>query len=330
VALLVIHVDDGAYFARHREYIAEDMKKLKRKYKLDHEPLNWYVGLKIDRKENAIFVSCKAYIETCYSRFDGQLIKPRSIPAVEMPQPWEGDSDCRTSYMELIGCLIYIANACRPDVSMITSALAAHLGNPSPDHMSIAKGVLSYLYQTRNKGLHYKKKGVPGSTDKNILKNMKLSACFDSDFITCKTRKSRSGILVYYNDCLVCWVSKKQTLRAMSVFEAETNAGCKCCIILLYMRKIQADFTMSNVLPIMIKMFGDNEKSIECAQNNSYGKRSKHFELRLFKMAECAEAGIVDLHHIRSTKNPADLLTKVAKANVFQNLISKLVIEYDA
>ena len=97
------------------------------------------------------------------------------------PEEWEGESSCRKEYMELVGCLIYIANSCRPDVCTMISMLASHMANPSPDHLSAARRVLVYLYHSRPKGLEFKRQGVKGMTDKAKIKNMRLSAHFDSD-----------------------------------------------------------------------------------------------------------------------------------------------------
>ena len=51
LALLVLHVDDGAYATRHKSLISKDLALLQRKYKLSHEPLNWHVGLRIVRED---------------------------------------------------------------------------------------------------------------------------------------------------------------------------------------------------------------------------------------------------------------------------------------
>ena len=127
------------------------------------------------------------------------------------------------------------------------------------------------------------------------------------------------------NNCLVYWSSKKQGLRAQSVFEAETIAGNLTCRQVLFLRKILNDFVGTNHKFMRIQMFGDNEKSIECAMKDSYGKRSKHFDVKHFFLADGCQDGIIELFHILSENNPADLLTKIVTKDLFFKHIQKYV-----
>lgn len=229
--------------------------------------------------------------------------------------------------MEIVGCLMYIVNTCRPDAATATNMLGSYMTNPSPDHLTAAKGVLSYLYHTRNKGLVFKKRNVKGTTDMDKVSNMLLSGYFDSDFAGDKDKAfSRTGGLIYYNENLIKWVTTKQTITTFSVFEAETIAGCDVSKLLRFNRKIAAELSGTpKVMPKMMKLYGDNQRSIECASENKYGKRSKHFSVHHFGLQEASERRVVDLHHISSENNPADLMTKLVKKNIFEALVSRLV-----
>ena len=324
--MLVLHVDDGTYFTKDRELALRDIATLKRKYQLEHEPLNWYVGLRISQTKERIKVTGDAYIEQCAMRFKVENHAPLSCPAVDTPKHWEGESMCQQAYMEIIGCLTYTSNACRPDVAQIVNLLASFMQCPSTQHLSMARNVLMCLYHTKELGLTHERTNVRGGNDKNKIRNMKLSAYFDSDFATCsKTRKSRSGVLVCYNDQLVLWASIKQTLVALSAFEAETIAGNLCYRRILHLRKIAADLSLSHKEQKHTCTHGDNEKAMSCAAEDKYGKQSKHFEVRCFKLAEGCTTGVLDIAYIASAKNPADLLTKVTSATTFKNLVHFLV-----
>jgi len=48
-------------------------------------------------------------------------------------------------YRELIGGLIYLANATRPDIAFAASALSRFCSDPGNEHWIIAKRVLRYL-----------------------------------------------------------------------------------------------------------------------------------------------------------------------------------------
>ena len=241
VALLVLHVDDGGYFAKDNEVIEKDLMLLRRKYKLDHEPMNWYVGLRIVKKDASMGIICDAYIERCAKRFGIDKMAPQTHPAVDAPEKFEGESTCRKRFMELVGCLLYISTACRPDITTITNMLASQMACPSQKHLTMAEGVLSYLLATKRKGLEFRKRGVRGATHISKLRNMKLNGFFDSNFAEDRSRKSRTGMAIYYNGNLISWLSQLQTLVAQSVFEAETIAGNEALKTIKFLRKIAAD-----------------------------------------------------------------------------------------
>jgi len=325
IALLVIHVDDGSYFAKHREIILKDLETLSRKYKLSHEPLNWYVGLRTSRNEESIHVSCDAYIDHCAKRFGIVDKKPRTLPAVKAPESYDGNSVCKKRFQQVLGCLMYAANSCRPDICVITNMLASMLANPSEDHLEMAENTLSYLYKTKHLGLLFKRKGLEGRSDCAIIKQMKLTGYFDSDWAgDPDCRHSRSGNLLYFNDCLIHWKSKLQKLVSFSVFQSETISGCQLYKYTKFAKKIVADILGVKEGPRDILLMGDNEKSIECAMDNKCGKQSRHFEVRDYAMAEGVLKGEIKLRHVRSKENPADLFTKIACKTVFEHLVSKL------
>ncbi|MEM1009893.1 MAG: reverse transcriptase domain-containing protein, partial [Myxococcota bacterium] len=276
IALLVLHVDDGGYFAKDMDVIEKDLTMLRRKYKLDHEPMNWYVGLRIVKQDGSIGMVCDAYIEQCAKRFGMDKMAPQTHPATVAPVKHEGESTCRKRFMELVGCLLYISTACRPEITAATNMLASHMANPSQKHLTMAEGVLCYLLSTKSKGLKFNRTNVKGKSHLSKLRHMKLEGFFDSDFADDQSRKSRTGFVIYYNGNVVSWVSKLQSLCAQSVFEAETIAGNEAFKTIKFLRKIVADLSCGKE-PMGIVLHGDNEKSIECAKTGVYGKRSKHF-----------------------------------------------------
>ena len=123
----------------------------------------------------------------------------------------------------------------------------------------------------------------------------------------------------------MCASSKRQSLIANSVFEAETIAGNDLHEIILFLRKVFADIVEDAVGPTRMHIYGDNERAVECASKNECGKRSRHFEVRLYHLADGCERGVVCIEHIGTAHNPADLLTKVTKENIFLSLVDKFV-----
>lgn len=60
----------------------------------------------------------------------------------------EGTNIKNKPYRELIGSLIYLANATRPDLAFVANALSRFCANYEEAHWKLAKRVLRYLQHT--------------------------------------------------------------------------------------------------------------------------------------------------------------------------------------
>jgi len=61
----------------------------------------------------------------------------------------------------LIGCLNYLANTTRPDISFAVGALSRYNLNPGLQHWKCAKHVIRYLKQTADYKIQYQKTEKP-------------------------------------------------------------------------------------------------------------------------------------------------------------------------
>jgi hypothetical protein len=58
-----------------------------------------------------------------------------------------------TPYHEIVGCLQWLAECIRPDISDTASMLARYSNNPTEAHWEMALRATSYLAKTRKRGL---------------------------------------------------------------------------------------------------------------------------------------------------------------------------------
>ena len=63
------------------------------------------------------------------------------------------DADLLSKYQRIMGCLLYLAIATRPDISYYAMWLGQFNANPSCHHFLAAKHVLCYLSGTRGLAL---------------------------------------------------------------------------------------------------------------------------------------------------------------------------------
>ena len=58
-------------------------------------------------------------------------------------------------YSQIIGSLMYLASATRPDISFAVSKLSRFMSNPGTDHWHALERVMRYLAGTMSYGIHY-------------------------------------------------------------------------------------------------------------------------------------------------------------------------------
>ena len=113
----------------------------------------------------------------------------------------------------MVGSLMYLACATRPDISFAVCKLSRFVFNPGDVHWHAVERVMRYLQGTANYGIHYS--GYPtvleGYSDSNWIS--------DADEM-----KATSGYIFTLRGGVVSWKSCKQTILTRSTMEAELTA----------------------------------------------------------------------------------------------------------
>ena len=115
-----------------------------------------------------------------------------------------------TEYRAIVGSLMYIALATRPDIVLAVSALSRYNSQPRTSYLTAAKQVLRYLRKTADHCLHF------NGNDDEITGYAGSDWANDSAY-----RKSQGGHVFLCNGGAISWQSRKQGLVALSTTEAE-------------------------------------------------------------------------------------------------------------
>ena len=115
-------------------------------------------------------------------------------------------------YSQIIGSLMYLACATRPDISFAVCKLSRFVANPGDDHWHALERVMRYLKGTMSYGIHYT--GYPRV----------LEGYSDSNWISDAKMKATSGYVFTLGGGAVSWKSCKQTIITRSTMEAELTA----------------------------------------------------------------------------------------------------------
>ena len=186
-----------------------------------------------DRPNRRLWLSSRVYIAELLDEWNLASCRTTSTPfptnfadlpsAASTSLPSISDADLVPQYQRLVGCLLYLAIATRPDLSYYAMWLGQYNATPTRNHFLIAKHVLCYLAGTRDLALCL---GAPSPRIPATLSGyMKSVGCSDADWASdIVDRKSISGYSFFFQGSLVSWSAVKQKAIALSSTEAEYYA----------------------------------------------------------------------------------------------------------
>ena len=311
-----IYVDDIIFGSTNRAMSTEFSKLMTERFEMSMDgELKFFLGLQIMQLKEGTFISQEKFTKDIISKFGMKDAKGIHTPMktnAHLDLNQEGNSVDQKEFRSMIGSLLYLC-ASRPDIMLSVCMCARFQANPKECHRMAVRRILRYLILTSGFGLWYPKGA-----------NFELVGYSDSDYAGCKVdRKSTSGTCQFLGHSLVSWSSKKQNSVALSTAEAEYIAAGSCCAQLLWMRQTLKDF---NISFCQVPLFCDNESAIKLANNPVHHQRSKHIEVRHHFLRDHVEKGDIQLCHVRTEKQLADIFTKPLDETRFCALRSELNI----
>ncbi|XP_050340599.1 uncharacterized protein LOC126767022 [Bactrocera neohumeralis] len=170
-------------------------------------------------------------------------------------------------YRELIGTLMYMYIASRPDIANTVSRLAQFVTNPLKCHWNAAKRILSYLAGTANRSLLYQKSGL------------QLVGYADVDWGGCTTdRHSHTGYIFLLSGAAIRWKSQKQRTVALSSTEAEYVSLAESAKEAVYLRSLLNEIGLQKLAEVII--YVDN-RAAQCLANDTvFHARTKHIDIK--------------------------------------------------
>jgi len=179
--------------------------------------------------------------------------------------------------------------------------------------MAVLKQVLRYLKGTRNLKLTYKKPNANA---------VMLSGFSDSDFGGNRnTRKSTTGNIFQIAGNTICWWSVKQWCVSTSTVEAKYIAVSTTAKHQIWLQNALSDLRID----IPAALSTDNNGSIDLTNNPRISDKSKHIDITYHHIRDLVEKGIINLLHVASEDNLADICTKALPRPQFCTLREKIL-----
>lgn len=307
MVFLATYVDDIILFTNNvqsKNYIKEELQK---QFKIkDLGDIKYCIGIHVerDRKKGIIYLDQRKYIKEVLNKYGMSDCKSVKIPMDPNTKCKETSEESNIlkgfPYQEIIGCLLYISQITRPDISFVINMLSKYNSKPEMSHWIALKRVMRYLKGTEELRLCYKQ---------NSKENMTHGFC-DADWASSEEdRRSCTGYTFLFQGGAISWNSKRQPTVALSTTEAEYMSLSSCVQEAMWLKQLQETFwpVLKNE-PMII--YSDNQSSIKLSGSDAYHSRTKHIDVRHHFVRNKVTEGAIDVQYIQTDVMVADALTK--------------------
>jgi hypothetical protein len=265
-------------------------------------------------------MSQEHYFQSVLERFDLQDCNPARtpLPTGFRPVPATDEEHALAKHLpfpQVVGSVLYASTISRPDLAEAAGVLSRFISKWNESHWKAAKHLLRYIRGTTDLCLMF-----DGDCGKRILLGY-ADADWGGDM---DTRRSTTGYVFKVYGGVVAWKSRRQPTVALSTTEAEYMASADAAQQATWLRLLLDDLQLGPPTDSPIPIYNDNNGCIALSKNPVHHDKSKHIAMRHHFLREKVEDGSIDLSHVSSASNIADLLTKSLPVDTFTRLCELL------
>ena len=170
-------------------------------------------------------------------------------------------------------------------------------------------------------GLHIRKSDFQG-----LNQGLEIVGFCDADWASdLDDRRSTSGYCVYLGSNLVSWSSKKQHTVSRSSTEVEFRALANLVAEITWLQSLLGELQVPQTKNPVV--WCDNVSTVMLAGNPVLHARTKHIELDLYFVREKVLQKKLEIRHVPSQDETADVFTKAVSSSRFADMRSKLRVE---
>ena len=231
------------------------------------------------------------------------------------------------SYQSAIGELIYALVTYRPDISYSTIKMSQYSNNLARCHYIAIKNIFRYLRNTINIGLTYWRNAIHSDLpvinapvpvtphhewQTNLDNSVHVSPLYgmiDSDWAADKTHhRSVTGFVYILAGATFLYKTRFQQTVAMSSTEAEFVAALDAGKMALYLLTLLDDLHIPQKHATLL--YEDNMGAYKMVSAGQPTPRTCHIDIWYFALLDWVETDLLDIQHISTMLNSADILTK--------------------
>ncbi|KAH9668793.1 Integrase catalytic domain-containing protein [Citrus sinensis] len=229
-------------------------------------------GLKQTPRNNIkIWLSQKNYLKKILRRFNMQDCKPISttLPvnfklSSSMCPNYEAERKemSRVPYASAVRSLMFTMICTIPDIAQVVGAVSRYMANPDGEHWIAVKRIMRYIRGNSDVALCY------GGSEFTVRRYVNLDFAEDLD-----KRKSTTGYVFTLAGGAVSWVSKLQTVVALSTTKVEYMAAIQDCKEAIWIQRLLEELGHKQE---KFFVFCDSQSALHIARNPAFHSRTKH------------------------------------------------------
>jgi hypothetical protein len=209
-------------------------------------------------------------------------------------------------YRELVGSLLWIGRATRPDILYAVGCVARQVSCPLPVHVTAALRILQYLVSTAGQMLTLRKPS-------NFTGTLSVSIYSDANFArepegSNDAMKSTSGLLVMIDGVGCIYAQSILQSVAGSTHEAEYIAMDRAAKFAVSLIQMCSDMQVKVVSPIMLLC--DNQSAIASVKSPICSAKPRHIKVCYHYVRELVRDKILRIVFCPSPEMKADIMTK--------------------
>ena len=331
-----VYVDDVLLVSNNQALRARFMSALSARFPTDDKgELQWLLGIAItrDRSSRSIALAQELYICDLITKFashitagharhyDSPMEEGLVLTTADCPTPntteYDNMSTLRSTYLSIVGGLLWLANMTRPDIAYAAGQLSRFLTNPSLKAFHAAIRCLIYLDGSKSRRLVYQ----PSASRPFVT-------FVDSSWTT---GFSCSGAFFTIYGCIFHYFCKTQRSVTLSSAEAEYFGATLAAKEILFFRAIFFDLGILDLKSPSL-LLCDSKSAVDMAYDPIAFKKTKHILRAAEFLRDVVSKYHVIVKHLSGNEMIADILTKSLPRPLFVKMLKLIdtLVSFDA
>ncbi|KAH9117554.1 hypothetical protein LEN26_012596 [Aphanomyces euteiches] len=301
--MVATYVDDFLVFARTTAKANSILDELETKMKLKRQgEMSFFLGITIeyDQNDGKITLTQEAYARKILAPFGMTTCHGYTTPEVDDREDlWHDSSQPSTdqeTYRSMVGSLMYLMTCTRPDISHAVQRLSRHLHDPR---------VPTPLAPSESFDMSSTQSALDSSSARLTPTSSGTATQAGRQDLT----DGRPQALLALSVAASCRGSQRAS-ESLRCQHAEYVALAELAKEVVWLRGLLEDMNMKQEQATLT--WCDNKAAISTAENVGVASRSKHIDVRHHFIRQLIQANVLDLRHVGTADQLADVLTKVS------------------